>query len=194
MAITINGSGTIGGVSVGGLPDGIVDTDMLASGAITDALLPSGSVLQVVQTLTNSTVSTSSSSYVDSGISASITPSSSSNKILIAFSGQLYSTGNGRSCCVTIFRGSVASGTNLNTSTFGMIRHFANNDEIVTYKNQYDLLSKLSDIKNSDKQLIKRSKNAKKSYFNFFENTIVTESLIHKLFETSKKHKYVWIK
>jgi len=32
MAITINGSGTVTGISVGGLPDGIVDADMLASG------------------------------------------------------------------------------------------------------------------------------------------------------------------
>ena len=35
MAITINGDGTITGVSVGGLPDGIVDTDMLAADAVT---------------------------------------------------------------------------------------------------------------------------------------------------------------
>ena len=35
MAIAINGSGTITGVSVGGLPDGIVDTDMLAANAVT---------------------------------------------------------------------------------------------------------------------------------------------------------------
>ena len=45
MAITINGTGTITGVSVGGLPDGIVDTDMLASGAITAAGLPDGSII-----------------------------------------------------------------------------------------------------------------------------------------------------
>ena len=37
MAITINGTGTLTGVSVGGLPDGIVDTDMLAANAVTDA-------------------------------------------------------------------------------------------------------------------------------------------------------------
>jgi len=37
MPITINGSGTITGVSVGGLPDGIVDTDMLATDAVTAA-------------------------------------------------------------------------------------------------------------------------------------------------------------
>tara|TARA_R100000664_G_scaffold1023_1_gene2760 strand:- start:3820 stop:4272 length:453 start_codon:yes stop_codon:yes gene_type:complete len=35
MTITINGSGTVTGVSVGGLPDGIVDTDMLAASAVT---------------------------------------------------------------------------------------------------------------------------------------------------------------
>ena len=37
MAITINGNGTLTGVSVGGLPDGIVDTDMLAANAVTTA-------------------------------------------------------------------------------------------------------------------------------------------------------------
>ena len=37
MPIAINGSGTITGVSVGGLPDGIVDTDMIAADAVTDA-------------------------------------------------------------------------------------------------------------------------------------------------------------
>ena len=43
MAITINGNGTVTGISVGGLPDGIVDTDMLANNAVT-ASKASGSV------------------------------------------------------------------------------------------------------------------------------------------------------
>ena len=37
MPIAINGSGTVTGISVGGLPDGIVDTDMLAANAVTAA-------------------------------------------------------------------------------------------------------------------------------------------------------------
>ena len=37
MAIQINGNGTITGIYVGGLPDGIVDTDMLANNAVTSA-------------------------------------------------------------------------------------------------------------------------------------------------------------
>jgi hypothetical protein len=42
MAITINGSGTITGVSAGGLPDGSVTTDDIASAAVTDAKIASG--------------------------------------------------------------------------------------------------------------------------------------------------------
>ena len=41
MAITIDGDGTITGVSVGGLPDGIVDTDMIAADAVTSAKIGS---------------------------------------------------------------------------------------------------------------------------------------------------------
>ena len=37
MPIAINGSGTVTGISVGGLPDGIVDTDMIAASAVTAA-------------------------------------------------------------------------------------------------------------------------------------------------------------
>ncbi len=37
MAIAINGSGTITGISVGGIPDGTVDTDVLAANAVTYA-------------------------------------------------------------------------------------------------------------------------------------------------------------
>ena len=37
MPITLNGNGTETGISVGGLPDGIVDTDMLAANAVTSA-------------------------------------------------------------------------------------------------------------------------------------------------------------
>ena len=39
MPITINGSGTVTGVSVGGLPDGIVDNDTIANSTIAEAKL-----------------------------------------------------------------------------------------------------------------------------------------------------------
>jgi hypothetical protein len=89
MAITINGDGTLTGISVGGLPDGIVDADMLASGAITAGSLPAGSILQVVQTVkTDKTSTTSTSPTAVSGLSASITPASTSSKILVTASFQ----------------------------------------------------------------------------------------------------------
>ena len=82
MAITINGSGRITGVSVGGLPDGIVDSDMLAG--LTDSDLPSGSVIQVVQDVSNTTQTTIATSGIWTDVSSiSITPTSSSNKIKV---------------------------------------------------------------------------------------------------------------
>jgi hypothetical protein len=58
---------------------------ILASGqSIPKAALPTGSVLQVVQSVKTDTASTSSASWNDiTGLSVSITPSSSSSKILV---------------------------------------------------------------------------------------------------------------
>ena len=50
---------------------------------IPKAALPTGSVLQVVNASTNVTASNSSSTYADTGLSASITPLYSTSKILV---------------------------------------------------------------------------------------------------------------
>ena len=83
MAIAINGSGTVTGISVGGLPDGIVDTDMLAAAAVTAPKRGTGGILQVVTATYSTEVSTTSSTYSDTGLTCNITPASSSNKVLI---------------------------------------------------------------------------------------------------------------
>jgi hypothetical protein len=85
MALTLNGNNnTIGGVAVGGLPDGIVDTDMLASNAITQAKLPAGTVLQVVPVFKGDRFYTTSTSFTDiTGMSVTITPTAANSKILI---------------------------------------------------------------------------------------------------------------
>ena len=57
MPIAINGSGTVTGVSVGGLPDGIVDTDMLAANAVTAAKTTVAGILEVDQWFLSSAVS-----------------------------------------------------------------------------------------------------------------------------------------
>ena len=44
MAIVINGSGTVTGLAVGGLPDGIVDSGTLATNSVTNAKITDGAV------------------------------------------------------------------------------------------------------------------------------------------------------
>jgi len=46
MAITIDGDGTITGLSVGGLPDGVVDADMLAANAVTTAKISDSQITE----------------------------------------------------------------------------------------------------------------------------------------------------
>ena len=50
MTIVINGDGTITGISVGGLPNGIVDTDMLATNAVATAKIADGAVTSTKST------------------------------------------------------------------------------------------------------------------------------------------------
>ena len=95
MPVTINGNGSITGLSVGGLPDGSVDADTLASNAVTTAKLANGavtnikhgagSVIQVKYVESDTLMNNlSSSSLIDiTGLSVSITPQSSSNKLFI---------------------------------------------------------------------------------------------------------------
>ena len=58
MAIQINGNGTITGISVGGLPDGIVDTDMLATNAVATAKIADNAVTTAKSTGLQRRVST----------------------------------------------------------------------------------------------------------------------------------------
>tara|TARA_R100000152_G_C6735105_1_gene159361 strand:+ start:472 stop:1065 length:594 start_codon:yes stop_codon:yes gene_type:complete len=84
MPITINGNGTITGLSVGGLPNGIVDTDTLANNAVTSAksVLDEGKVVQFKAFNTFTAVEFNSGDAL-TGLAGSITPTSSSNKIFV---------------------------------------------------------------------------------------------------------------
>jgi hypothetical protein len=76
MPITLNGSGTVSGISAGGLPDGIIQSADLATGV-------GGKILQVLQVTKTDTASTGSNSYADiSGLTQAIT-TTGSNKVLI---------------------------------------------------------------------------------------------------------------
>ena len=57
------------------------------SGTLSNSIMPTGSVLQVVQAVKTDTFSSSSSSWTDiTGLSVSITPSSASSKVLVMYS------------------------------------------------------------------------------------------------------------
>ena len=131
MAIQINGNGTITGISVGGLPNGIVDTDMLAANAVSAAKLASGAggkVLQVVQTPFTGTDSQSVGSgatWIPTNPKCSITPSNASNKILVQANITAALAQNTHGMYLTVlkagspfFRGD-ADGSNMERTTVG---------------------------------------------------------------------------
>ena len=85
MPITINGSGTVTGISAGGLPDGVITTDDIAAGAITRPKIGyAGAILQVVSAIKTDTASTASTTAsVITGLTVTLTPANSSNTILL---------------------------------------------------------------------------------------------------------------
>ena len=68
--------------------NGTTGVSLVQNGVITDANLPAGSVLQVVQATYATEVQIASTSFTDSGLSASITPTSATSKILIVLAQQ----------------------------------------------------------------------------------------------------------
>jgi len=90
----IAANGKISGAS---LVSGSVTNAAFATAAntIPRSAMTSGSILQVVSVYTNGGfTSTTSSSYVATTLSASITPTSSASKFLIFFTGGVYTTGS----------------------------------------------------------------------------------------------------
>ena len=129
MPVTINGDGSITGLSVGGLPNGTVDADTLASNsvttaklhndAVTNSKLPSGSVIQansaVLTTVLDAYLSSMTTWRIGgttgSSFGVTITPTSASNKILfwgqisVSVTGPQYNIG----CHVMKYTGSGSS-------------------------------------------------------------------------------------
>jgi hypothetical protein len=63
----------------------LAGTNVITNGKVVTAAQPVGSILQVVQGTLVGGFSTSSSSFVDTGLTVTITPTSASNKILVMF-------------------------------------------------------------------------------------------------------------
>ena len=109
MAVTLNAS-TSSGLIQSADNSGIIQ---FQSNGVTKATLNSsgfsypGAVLQVVNATYSTSTSTTSGSYTDLGLSASITPSSSSNKILVFVSiNGVYKNGHNGSIGLNVVRSS----------------------------------------------------------------------------------------
>ena len=90
MALVFNGNGTVTGLT-----------------ALPDSAMASGSVIQVVSATKTNTQSVSGNSTADiTGLSVSITPSSTSNKILISYSVVCGIDEGGHSAGIDLFRDS----------------------------------------------------------------------------------------
>jgi len=141
MAIAINGSGTVTGISVGGLPDGCVDTDTLATS------VTRGKILQVVQTIKKDTQSFTTSGYPNTltaitGLQPVITPTSSSSKILLQWSinvsgginthtsNLFYRTISGSEAEITDFKGDAAGSNRVRSAQ----QVYGGNDSIDVYR------------------------------------------------------------
>ena len=86
--------------------------------------LVTGKVLQVVSATTSTSVTQTANSYATSGLTASITPASSSNKVLVITSSAISAFGDGssssgRNAPVGLFRGTV-SGTKIQEHKSGL--------------------------------------------------------------------------
>jgi len=145
MAIQINGNGTITGISVGGLPDGIVDTDMIAASAVTPAksTITGGKVLQVQQTVLDTQLPFGTGAENEI-MNVSITPSATSSKVLVCCNMASCSTNsNTTEIRLIIYRDSTeitglvryfGSGYTIKSQPSGMFLDSPNTTSSITYR------------------------------------------------------------
>jgi hypothetical protein len=85
--ISLNvGNTVVASINASGLYTSTGNLLITQANQIGTAALPTGTVLQVVNATTNSAVSIATTTYTDTGLSASITPTSATSKILVLVS------------------------------------------------------------------------------------------------------------
>ena len=106
MALTLNGTtNTIGGLAVGGLPDGIVDTDMLAANAVATAKIAAAAVTAAkrgsgaILNISSMTLTSDSNYHInnttgDAGSETTIVRKSASSNFIIYIATNVYRSSN----------------------------------------------------------------------------------------------------
>jgi hypothetical protein len=136
------------------------NTSAIVSGKLPTTRLPAGSVLQVVQGTYSTETTSSSSTFADTGLSASITPTSSSSKILVLVSiGGIGKGAVNTSLGLKLFRGatdlglftSLAGYTNTTTTNYSATASVNYLDSpattsSTTYKVQFNSQNNVSNV------------------------------------------------
>ena len=122
MPVTINGAGLASGVT------SVPNLQSFPAGPrLASVNMPVGSVLQVVSVSTTTNTSTTSSSFVAvTNLTASITPSSATSKILVQVNMNLYGASTNSEAVITIYR----AGADL-TSGNGFADVYAGSTDII---------------------------------------------------------------
>jgi len=139
---------TAGSVSDSYIVD-VSASKLTGSRTIPKGTMPAGSVLQVVQGTYSTETETSSSTFTDTGLTASITPSSASNKVLVIVSQDIGKRTNDLQANLRLMRGATSLGnfaslaTNSAVTVFGTGNGGAYLDSpattsATTYKTQFN--------------------------------------------------------
>ena len=139
----------------------------IASGAKTSGF---GKIGQVIQSSTSTVVSLTSTSLTDTGLSATITPSSTSSKVLIQTYAQFgvpESSSSGDDTFIHLVRGSTSIGGagNVDSSTFSMVNESGGKYES-RYINTLYLDSPSTTSATTYKLQFKNRNSSKQAYFN----------------------------
>ena len=131
---TISGNTTIGGTL------GVTGATTL-SNQLTDANMSAGSVIQVKQITTTSQSTTTSTSFVSTGFTDVITPSSTSSKILVSYSSAIHNNTGSQMTLTDLFRDptsstsagtAISGGTTLSGgNTYGLTQTYSQTAAIV---------------------------------------------------------------
>jgi len=107
-----------------------LSTNNFSAQLATKLNIAGGKVLQVVNATFSTLTTTTSATFVTSGLSASITPSSATSKILIIHDGTANHLSASNISACTIFRGTV-SGTNLGNASTGFLALYVDASSLI---------------------------------------------------------------
>ena len=100
-------------------PDATIqNTSAIVGGKVPYTNLPAGSVLQVVNASSTTLVTTTSTSFVTTGLAATITPKFSTSKIQIIADIPNYNLASNSGLMITIYRGATNLGTGAYSSLY----------------------------------------------------------------------------